>query len=189
MTPNPPPPAPVPTQTEALLEQFRLAMYPYIDGEMFYRYFADETLTGWNEVRQEFANVQRIVASARLAAETRERDLTAEIDRVKRDKDAAKKRMWELGESCDVAVQQRDQAEAELSRLRAERTWQPIETAPEDDIAWVALPNDKVARAFYAQAKHGGWYWCDADDGTRLKPQPTHWTPYVVPSPPGASQE
>ena len=65
---------------------------------------------------------------------------------------------------------------AEVLRLKAEREWQPIETAPHS--TWVLLSHAAWIRSAEGLRFNGVWINEDYD------PQPTHWMP--LPKPPEA---
>lgn len=65
---------------------------------------------------------------------------------------------------------------AENERLKAEREWQPIETAPHS--TWVLLSHAAWIRSAEGLRFNGVWINEDYD------PQPTHWMP--LPKPPEA---
>ena len=65
----------------------------------------------------------------------------------------------------------------ELARLRKEREWQPIETAPKDGSAFLAWEDGD--RGPFKCWWHTDWpraeaYWMDNQDS---EPEPTHWQP------------
>jgi hypothetical protein len=74
-----------------------------------------------------------------------------------------------------------EQCAAEIERLRAEREWQPIETAPKDEMFIYYWPRrGKRAIGLAYLAKDGRWRDSEMDWEKRI--DPTHWMP--LPAPP-----
>jgi hypothetical protein len=66
----------------SLTEQWRQAVYPHVEEEMFARYLADETAKGWDDVRVEVAALHAIVAAALVLRPSE--DWQPTIDRARR---------------------------------------------------------------------------------------------------------
>jgi hypothetical protein len=95
------------------------------------------------------------------------------------------------GIHCDVLMD----AKAEIERLRAERDWRPIETAPKDDSEFLAWDSGARKMDVCTMQRAGGPYewqcWAvqvdgeygpDPDDFGYANKNITHWMP--LPTPP-----
>lgn len=56
----------------------------------------------------------------------------------------------------------------------ADHEWQPIETAPKKELEQIRLWNGHEYVGIWGAYSR---VWFEADDGTTLSPQPTHWRP------------
>jgi hypothetical protein len=80
-----------------------------------------------------------------------------------------------------------------IDKLRAERVWQPIETAPGDELIWLYCPHDGrfLGKRFTTAGNKLAWRvmayeWQAADDlegRSIFNTTATHWQP--LPQPPG----
>lgn len=102
---------------------------------------------------------------------------------------------WELGNgpapdpvSFDNISRRIAGAAAEIERLRALTTWQPIETAPKDLLKRVLLRfegpfSDRTETGVAVGARTGDHWWLTCVWASSTPPvQPTHWRP--LPPPP-----
>ena len=102
---------------------------------------------------------------------------------------ADQKIMYVLGpvqRALSDAVSQADAQAAEITRLKAAQTWQPIETAPKDGstVLLRGRGDHRIADGCWLQAAHGGlgaWVW------SYVHSEPHHWMP--LPAGPDALQE
>jgi hypothetical protein len=73
---------------------------------------------------------------------------------------------------------QGDDDAAMIRQLLAESEWQPIETAPRDETAFLALEQTRHFDCWWHTDDQGmGWWMDDAD----TEPTPTHWRPLHAP--------
>ena len=73
-----------------------------------------------------------------------------------------------------------EEAAAEIERLRALMTWQPIETAPKDGRRIIAYVDDDRRIVAWTKTSHVPlWGWCFLDQGPEDCDlcAPTHWMP------------
>lgn len=91
-----------PTLRAKITESWRQQMYPALDRDVFYKFLADETATGWDETRREIAALNAIVldflslpssAAPAPSPEQRELDLIRAAARDEKLSDAAVRRI------------------------------------------------------------------------------------------------
>lgn len=154
--------------------------------------------------------VEPLVPLSQLQAAEAERDYALEAE------DEAKDCFWAIypewvqakghGISTEAArtilAERAEAAEAEVSKLKAQVEWQPIETAPKDGTAVIIAVPDRAHTDFivgeaYFDPEHygdGDWWWANTDYGDYHGGpvsevnynHPTHWRP--LPAPPSQAR-
>lgn len=105
-----------------------------------------------------------------------------EVSKANDQLSALKERIKELETCCEYNGDLFDQAEIRIAELEAERTWRPIETAPQDERVLVSGSGGDAEYVGWAILTSYDGYWHEEDSFCLYgSSTPTHWMPLPLP--------